>query len=64
MTYQYQCSNTDCGYKFDFDHGMRESPLVMCPKCGYTCIKIITGGVGFIFKGSGFYATDYRKKGK
>ncbi len=42
---------------------MRDEPLKKCPKCGKTGVKrLIGGGAGLIFKGSGFYITDYKKK--
>ena len=43
---------------------MRDDPLVRCPKCGKKSLKrLLGGGSGLIFKGSGFYITDYRKGG-
>lgn len=42
---------------------MRDEPLKKCPKCGKTGVKrLIGGGAGLIFKGTGFYITDYKKK--
>ncbi len=42
---------------------MRDEPLKKCPKCGKTGVKrLVGGGAGLIFKGSGFYITDYKKK--
>ncbi len=44
---------------------MRDGPLKKCPKCGKLALKrLIGGGAGLIFKGSGFYITDYRKPDK
>ena len=40
---------------------MTDEPLKKCPKCGSKLRRLITGGVGLIFKGSGFYVTDYKK---
>ena len=57
-TYDYKC--TGCGHVFELSHGMSEDPAPRCPECGGPCEKLITGGRGFIFKGNGFYATDYR----
>ena len=58
--YEYQCSN--CGYTFDELQTMKEVPLTKCPKCGKNTLKRLIGaGSGVIFKGSGFYATDYKK---
>ncbi len=41
---------------------MSDPPVRDCPKCGGVVMRVITGGTGLIFKGSGFYATDYRKE--
>lgn len=61
-TYEYEC--TSCGYKFDFSQNINAKALEKCPKCHSKVRRLIGGGAGFIFKGSGFYATDYRKKTK
>ncbi|MFB3896433.1 MAG: FmdB family zinc ribbon protein [bacterium] len=59
-TYEYQCDN--CGYKFEEFQKMTEAPLKKCPKCKKSgkVHRLISAGAGIIFKGSGFYATDYR----
>lgn len=58
-TYDYEC--TKCGYTFDAFQSMSEDPLVKCPKCSKNGLKrLIGGGMGVIFKGSGFYVTDSR----
>lgn len=60
-TYDYECES--CGDIFEVFHGMTEEPDVSCEKCGSTeTRKKITSGSGIIFKGSGFYTTDYKKK--
>jgi len=60
-TYAYQCR--DCGYYFEEFQTMTEEPLIQCPKCGKRRLQRLIGpGNGFIFKGSGFYATDYRSE--
>lgn len=60
-TYEYECSH--CGHKFDILQKITSSPLIKCPKCDKNKLKrLISSGVGIIFKGPGFYATDYRKK--
>lgn len=41
---------------------MSEDPIELCPKCGKKTQRLISGGAGLIFKGSGFYITDYKKK--
>ncbi len=58
-TYEYLCSA--CGHKFEEFQTMSAKPTVICPKCKKRKVKrLISGGSGFIFKGSGFYITDYR----
>jgi putative FmdB family regulatory protein len=62
-TYEYACSK--CGHHFDQFQSMRDEPLKRCPKCHKLALKrLIGGGAGLIFKGSGFYITDYRKPGQ
>ncbi|MDR2313827.1 MAG: zinc ribbon domain-containing protein [Spirochaetaceae bacterium] len=58
-TYEYQCKN--CNHGFEVFQSMSEAPLTECPQCGSEIRRIINGGGGVIFKGSGFYVTD---KGK
>jgi putative FmdB family regulatory protein len=61
-TYEYACSK--CGHHFDQFQSMRDEPLRRCPKCHKLALKrLIGGGAGLIFKGSGFYITDYKNKG-
>jgi putative FmdB family regulatory protein len=61
-TYEYVCSK--CGHKFEKFQSMRDEPLRKCPKCSKAALKrLVGGGAGLIFKGSGFYITDYRKGG-
>ena len=58
--YEYECKG--CGHKFEKFQYMTESPIKKCPKCNKNKAKrLISAGSGIIFKGSGFYATDYRK---
>ncbi len=57
--YEYQCQN--CGYLFEELQSMKEEPLVKCPNCGKNQLKKLIGSGGIIFKGSGFYQTDYKK---
>lgn len=59
-TYDYQCSK--CGNVFEVFHGMSETPKVKCTQRGCTgrAKRLIGGGAGLIFKGSGFYITDYK----
>jgi putative FmdB family regulatory protein len=58
-TYEYECKS--CGYSFDVFQSMNDEALKKCPQCGKELRRIINGGTGIIFKGSGFYVTD--KKG-
>ncbi len=55
--YDYQC--VDCGYTFEVFHKISEEPSLECPKCQSSMKKLIGGGAVIIFKGSGFYKTDY-----
>ena len=57
-TYDYEC--TDCGRRFEIFHGMTEEPRTECEVCKGRLKKLIGPGAGIIFKGSGFYCTDYR----
>jgi putative FmdB family regulatory protein len=60
-TYEYECQK--CGHHFEKFQSMRDEPLKKCPKCHKSALKrLVGGGAGLIFKGSGFYITDYRKK--
>ncbi len=59
-TYEYEC--TQCGYRFEKFQMITAKPLEQCPKCGKKVKRLISSGSGIIFKGSGFYATDYRKR--
>ncbi|MBN2030227.1 zinc ribbon domain-containing protein [bacterium] len=58
-TYEYEC--TSCGHHFTRSQKMTDKPVQVCPECSGQVRRLITGGAGVIFKGSGFYATDYKK---
>ena len=60
-TYDYICEK--CGDQFEHFQKMSSEPLTVCSKCGGHLKRLIGSGVGIIFKGSGFYCTDYRKGG-
>ena len=60
-TYEYEC--TKCEYIFEKFHSMSQSPSLRCPKCRYKARKLVGAGAGIIFKGSGFYETDYKRAG-
>ncbi len=60
-TYQYQCSA--CKYAFEELQSMKDEPLTKCPKCKKKKLDRLLGtGAGLLFKGSGFYITDYRSE--
>ncbi len=60
-TYQYECEA--CGHEFEELQSMTDKKLTKCPKCGKNKLaRLIGSGAGMIFKGSGFYETDYKKK--
>jgi len=60
-TYDYKCEA--CGHAFEKFHSITASPIRKCPKCGKRKVKRLLGtGAGLIFKGSGFYITDYRSE--
>lgn len=61
-TYEYEC--THCGHSFELFQKITDKPINKCPKCNKEVKRLIGSGAGIIFKGSGFYATDYRKKPK
>lgn len=58
-TYDYKCQN--CEEVFEIFQKITEPPLRECPVCGETLQRLISGGAGIIFKGNGFYTTDYKK---
>ncbi|MGC9454291.1 MAG: FmdB family zinc ribbon protein [Phycisphaerae bacterium] len=58
-TYEYECQA--CGHSFERFQQMSDAPVKVCPVCGKRKVKRLLGtGAGIIFRGSGFYATDYR----
>ena len=59
-TYDYKCD--DCGYDFEKFQSINARKLTKCPRCGGKVKRLIGTGAGIIFKGSGFYETDYRSK--
>ena len=60
-TYEYECNG--CGKRCEFFQAMSEKPKKKCPECGARKLRrVISGGAGVIFKGTGFYETDYRRK--
>lgn len=59
-TYEYECQS--CGYRFEQFQKMSDLPVKICPECGAPVMKLIGAGMGIIFKGSGFFATDYSRR--
>jgi putative FmdB family regulatory protein len=59
-TYTYECKK--CGAQADLFHSMSAAPRVKCARCGGATIRLLGTGSGVIFKGSGFYETDYKTK--
>jgi putative FmdB family regulatory protein len=57
-TYDYEC--TKCPHTFEAFQSMSAAPLTKCPKCGGKVKRLIGTGAGILFKGKGFYQTDYR----
>jgi len=61
-TYEYRCS--ECGHEFEEFQSITSKPIRKCPSCGKNKVDRLIGcGAGLIFKGSGFYQTDYRSEG-
>ena len=59
-TYEYLCKN--CGYRFEKFQSINDEPIRECPECKKENVeRLLNGGSGLIFKGSGFYITDYKK---
>lgn len=58
-TYDYECEK---GHRFEVFQSMKDAPLATCVECGAAAKRVIGPGAGFIFKGGGFYATEYRSK--
>ena len=56
-TYEYRCRK---GHQFEVFHSIRDDSPRRCPRCGSRAQRVPAGGAGLLFKGSGFYITDYR----
>jgi len=56
-TYEYRCAN---GHEFELFQRMSDEPEAECPECGASSERLLSAGAGLLFKGSGFYITDYR----
>ncbi len=57
-TYEYECR--ECNHAFERFQGINEGPIAECPECAGKVRRLISSGGGLVFKGPGFYATDYR----
>jgi putative FmdB family regulatory protein len=58
-TYQYACTDSACGHRFETVQSVSDDPLTLCPQCEGRLRKVFSA-VGVVFKGSGFYRTDSR----
>ena len=61
-TYEYECPK--CGTQFELFQKISSKPVAKCPKCGAQAKRLLSGGAGLVFKGSGFYLTDYGRAGQ
>lgn len=59
-TYDYRC--TACAHAFELFHSIKDDTPKHCPKCEALAVRVPAGGAGLLFKGTGFYITDYRSK--
>jgi len=61
-TYEFKCPK---GHVFEkYYPTITNTRRLKCPKCGKVALRLISGGAGLVFKGSGFYITDYKRKGE
>ena len=61
-TYEYECE--ECKHVFEIFQSMSDDPVESCPECSGDVRRVIHGGAGLVFKGSGFYITDSRNSGQ
>lgn len=59
-SYEYECRA--CGHSFERTQSMSDEPIKVCPECGKDVRRVIFGGSGVIFRGSGFYVNDAKGK--
>jgi putative FmdB family regulatory protein len=61
-TYEYKCLK--CNHRFELFQKITDDPVTVCPECKGEVKRLISGGAGSIFKGTGFYQTDYKNAGR
>lgn len=59
-TYEYECAA--CKHRWEADQRITDKPLEECPKCGAKDVRRLIGRSTFVLKGTGWYATDYRRR--
>lgn len=59
-TYEYECRK--CGHRFELFHSIKDETPKRCPRCKGRAVRVPSAGAGILFKGSGFYITDYRSR--
>ena len=59
-TYDYRCRK--CKHEFELFHSISDDAPKRCPRCRAKAVRVPSAGAGLLFKGSGFYVTDYRSK--
>ncbi len=59
-TYEYRCRK--CGHQFELFHSITDDSPKRCPRCGSKSVRVPSAGAGLLFRGKGFYITDYRSK--
>jgi putative FmdB family regulatory protein len=61
-TYEYRCPR--CETRFERFQKITSTPVAKCPSCGARAERLLSAGAGLVFKGSGFYITDYKRAGE
>jgi len=60
-TYEYECQ--ECGQRFEKYQNIKDEPINTCPECGGSVRRLLGAGAAVIFRGTGFYSTDYKRSG-